>query len=353
MKLAVLEKALAEQIAPRIRDVTPGVVLRAYQSGRLVVDMAVGDTAAYYDLASLTKIIFTVQAMMAAFEKGKWKLDTKVAEILPWFQHKETRVTELLTHSAGFVWWLPLYKELDINKSIPERREQLRKILSDLPVEKKEMSVYSDIDFLLLGFVLEQLYEKPLPEIWTDIKNEFYLGTTFEFHPNNQPIYRPSLYAPTEECPWRRRLLQGEVHDENTWALGGLSTHAGLFGSIDDLGWFALMLRSQLLGIGRSSIKLKTMKLFAHRARPEGQGDWALGYMMPTPGSASCGVHFNLESIGHTGFTGTSLWFDPKQDLAVAILSNRVLYGRENKAFQQLRPQIHNWIVEGLKKSAF
>ena len=120
----------------------------------------------------------------------------------------------------------------------------------------------------------------------------------------------------------------------------------------DDLGWHALNIRSQLLGIARYEVKQKTAQLFAKRAVEEGKGDWALGFMMPTPGQASCGHYFDLSSIGHTGFTGTSTWYDPKMDLAVCILSNRLVYGRENNRFKDLRPKIHNWLVEGLRKSA-
>ncbi|MEK6774135.1 MAG: serine hydrolase [Bdellovibrionota bacterium] len=354
MKYSVLEKSLMEQLAPRIRDVTPGVMIRAYQNGRLICNVGVGDTYAYYDYASLTKVIYTVQAMMLAFEEKKWNLDTTLQSLLPWVKNSEIRLFQLLTHSAGYEWWLPFYQKLDINKTWQQRRESLRQEIASLvPQKTDDASVYSDIDFIILGFVLEAFYQKDLVAIWNDIKGRFYEGTTLEFHPRNQTTHKMSLFAPTEECPWRKRLLIGEVHDENCWAMGGVSTHAGLFGSIDDLGWYVLHLRSQLLGIARYSIKQKTAQLFAQRARPEGLGDWALGYMLPTPGSASCGGYFSLNSIGHTGFTGTSVWYDPKSDLAVAILSNRLVYGRENKSFAKLRPQIHNWIVEGLRKSSF
>src|SRR5262249_6059003 len=100
------------------------------------------------------------------------------------------------------------------------------------------------------------------------------------------------FYAPTERCPWRGRLVQGEVHDENAWALGGLSSHAGLFGSIDDVSWYGLFLRSQLMGISKTFLKSRTVKVFTNRARSLGKGDWALGFMMPTPGSSSCGDYF-------------------------------------------------------------
>ena len=351
MKFSVLEKNLIKQLEERIRDTTPGVMVRAYQGGRIICDVAVGNTYAYYDFASLTKVIFTTQAMMYAFELGKWNFETKVSEFLPWFEHKETKLTELLTHSSGLAWWLPLYKEINIQLPPEKRREQLREMLQGLKIEKQETAVYSDVGFLVLGFVLEKIFDKPLLDVWKDIKEKFYAGTTLEFHPQNQSTTRVGLFAPTEECPVRRKLIQGEVHDLNCWALGGVSTHAGLFGSVDDAGWYSLHLRSQLMGIARYSIRQKTAQLFAKRALPEGKGDWAMGYMMPTPGAASCGSYFSLESIGHTGFTGTSVWYDPKMDMSVIILSNRVLYGSDNKAFGKLRPEIHNWIVENYRRS--
>jgi CubicO group peptidase (beta-lactamase class C family) len=351
MKFSVLEKNLMKQLEDRIRDTTPGVMVRAYQGGRIICDVAVGNTYPYYDLASLTKVLFTTQAMMQAFELGKWSFETKVADILPWFQHKETKLTELLTHSSGLVWWMPLYEQINWMEGESVKREKLRKIIEALPLEKKDTAVYSDVGYILLGFVLEKLYDKPLLEVWTEIKTKFFAGTTLDFHPGNKSSLKAGLFAPTEECPLRRKLVQGEVHDLNCWTLGGVSTHAGLFGSVDDVGWFSLHLRSQLLGIARYSIRQKTAQLFAKRALAEGKGDWAMGYMMPTPGSASCGNYFSLDSIGHTGFTGTSVWYDPKMDMSVIILSNRVLYGVENKSFASLRPEIHNWIVENYRRS--
>ncbi|MGZ3771241.1 MAG: serine hydrolase domain-containing protein [Bdellovibrio sp.] len=351
MKYTVLEKNLIRQLETSIKDTTPGVMVRAYQGGRIICDVAVGHTYAYYDLASLTKIIFTTQAMMLAFEQGKWNFDSKVSQFLEWFPHKDMRITELLTHSSGLPWWLPLYSEIKAAAPLDEKKEKLREIIQGLPLEKQNAAVYSDIGYLVLWYVLEAFFEKPLLNIWEDIKNNFYTGTTLEFHPDNKFSVRPNLFAPTEECPVRKKLIQGEVHDLNCWTLGGVSTHAGLFGSIDDIGWFSLHLRSHLLGIARYFIRQKTAQLFAKRALPEGRGDWAMGYMMPTPGSASCGSYFSSDSIGHTGFTGTSIWYDPKMDMSVLILSNRVLYGSDNKAFGKLRPQIHNWIVENYRRS--
>lgn len=352
IKYSVLEKNLIQNLETALKDVAPGVLVRAYHGGKVICDVGVGQTYPYYDFASLTKIIFTVQAMMYAFELKKWNLDTTVQSILSWYPHPQTKVRDLLTHMAGLEWWMPFYKDLDLNLSEADRRKKLQEMLIKAPCAPTGKAVYSDLGFLTLGFLLESFFDKDLFSVWMDIKEKFYQGTTLDFHPHNKTELKLSLFAPTEECPWRAKLVQGEVHDENAWALGGVSTHAGLFGSIDDLGWYALHLRSQLQGIARYFVKQKTAQLFAKRAIPNEAGDWALGYMMPSLGASSSGKYFSSESIGHTGFTGTSCWYDPQTDLSILILSNRVLYGRNLKGFAQLRPEIHNWVIEGFRRSA-
>lgn len=350
MNLSSFEKKLKKQIEAVLPTASPGVQLQVHQAGKKICDLAIGDTYAYYDFASLTKVVFTVQAMMKAFDEGKWDLKSKVKDFCPWFSHEHVLVRDCLTHSSGLVWWMPLYQQLDLETSRLNRWTESARIIRGLPIEHQDQSVYSDIGFILLGHILESLYSLPLIEIWQRLKEEIYPRTTIEFHENNIPKNPLKLYAPTERCQWRKKTIQGEVHDDNTWALGGVSSHAGLFGSIDDLGWFALFLRTEIKGYLKTVIKTKTAQLFASRALPKGKGDWALGYMMPTRGSSSSGKYFSDFSIGHTGFTGTSIWYDPNQDISVAILSNRVFYGRENKEFASLRPQIHNWVIEGLKR---
>lgn len=352
MKYSVLEKNLIEKLNQNIKDVTPGVMVRAYQNGRVIADVSVGTTYAYYDFASLTKIIFTVQALMLAFDKGKWNLDTKVSSFLDWFPNKDTSIVQLLNHSSGLPWWMPVYKEMSVNWKYAEKRNYLKEKIRYAEFTKSGSSVYSDVGFWVLGFILEKIFDKSLIEIWTEIAELFYVGTTLNFHVDNKPAYNSYLYAPSEECGFRKKLIQGEVHDENCWAFGGVSTHAGLFGSLDDLAWFALNLRSQLLGIARYSIKQKTAQLFAKRSLPEGHGDWALGYMLPSATGSSAGDYMSPSAIGHTGFTGTSMWYDAKADVLIAVLSNRLVYGRENNGFKNLRPKIHNWIIEGLRKSS-
>lgn len=351
MRTTLLESRLKTKIEEKLPGAAPGLQLQVHQNGRKFCDISVGDTYPYYDLASLTKIIFTVPALMLAFEKGLWNLDSKVVDFWPDFPQTDVRLVQLLTHSSGAIWWHPFYQSLDLSKSIPERRRDLKEIIKTLPFESRDQSVYSDVGFMILGACLEVMEEKSLPEIWAAQKEKLYPGlSTLDFHIDNRSHQPARFYAPTERCKWRGRLIQGEAHDENCYALGGISTHAGLFSSIDDVSWYGLFLRSQLLGISKTSFKLKTARTFTTRARPLGKGDWALGFMMPTPGAASCGDYFSPYSVGHTGFTGTSLWYDPHTDLLVVILSNRVLLGREIKEFVKLRPQIHNWVVEELKR---
>ena len=340
--------ALKDRILDALRGVTPGVCLRAYQAGRLVHDIRAGQTWPRYDLASLTKVIFTQQAMMQAFDRGQWHLGTTVAEVLPDFPNKRVAIQALLTHSSGIEWWKPFYLAVDLSLPWQQKRVWLYEALKKSEFRQTGTSVYSDLGFMLLGFILEQLSGKNLLALWADTKAGVYPDTSLAFHIENQTLAALDGFAPTEDCVWRKRVLQGQVHDENTFGLGGISTHAGLFGTIDDLSAFGLNLRAQMQGTANPGVRPQTAQLFTRRAVPVETGDWALGFMLPSPQGASCGSRFSPTSVGHTGFTGTSVWFDPQQDLLVAILSNRVFYGRENKAFLQLRPKIHDWVVESL-----
>ena len=339
---------MALRIGAAIIDVTPGVVLRAYSGGALVCDLQVGDTRRFYDLASLTKIVFTQQALMQAFDQALWRLDTTVGDILSDFTHPRTCITELLTHTSGIEWWMPFHQSVDLRRPWLERRRWLYAQLQAAPCNPTGKAVYSDLGYMLLGFLLEAMYQKNLLQIWRELKLRTYPCSNLDFHADNLPVHPRDQYAATELCPWRHKRLQGEVHDDNTWSFGGVSTHAGLFGSIDDLAGYGLQLRAQLLGVPGALVRCDTAQRFAQRATPLETGDWALGFMLPSPQGASCGRHFSTRSIGHTGFTGTSLWYDPERDLLVVILSNRVYGGRENKAFLALRPQLHDWVVESL-----
>ncbi len=348
MKLTSLELQIKKKIEAEITHVAPGLILQVHKSARKQIDIQVGETYPYYDLASLTKIIFTTQAMMKAFDLGLWNLESRISEKLSWFPHPEIKVIECLNHSSGLIWWRPFYSEMDLALSREEKWQILKEKIATLPLEKKPESVYSDVGFLVLGFYLEELFQKDLLSIWQQVKSDFYSAGTFDFHVQNEPKNQIQYYAPTESCLWRKKIIQGEVHDDNTWALGGVAPHAGLFGSIHDLGWYALLLRSQFLGLSRTLIKSKTAQMFATRSRPQGRGDWGLGFAIKSEKNSLLGERLSQVTFGHWGFTGTSVWYDPKNDISVCILSNRTLYGREKKDFSLLRPKIHNWVMESL-----
>ena len=217
-------------------------------------------------------------------------------------------------------------------------------------------SIYSDLGFILLAFILEDaaLRARGRPEGTFDPESafahqfdrlrSFFTPDPLTFNPPRS--WRPSC-APTEVDRWRGRLLTGEVHDENCWALGGAAGHAGLFGTAAAVGSFA---RAVLRTIGGEEVvaKPETMRLFLKR-EPTAGSSRALGWdtMLPT---SSCGTLMSSTAIGHTGFTGTSLWIDWERDLYVVLLTNRVHPTRENNAIRELRPRIHDAVVAAVNR---
>jgi len=343
--------SLTKKLDQEIRGVTPGLKVQAFSKGAKVYEAEVGETYRYYDWASLTKVVFSVSALMKAFESRMFDPFEKVNTYVSDFPFETVCANHLLTHSAGFQWWQAFYEHIDLSLPPSERFKQVLEMIYQEPEPTpNEKSVYSDLDFLVLGRLLESIYQTSLIDIWQRLNSELELESV-HFNLNNVPSFDPKLYAPTESCAWRGRVLQGEVHDENTWALGGVSAHAGLFGTIDDLAKWGLLIRSAYFNDSASGFEHETVALFTRRSISVDKGDWALGFMMPTPGKASCGDRFSAESFGHTGFTGTSIWLDPKKDLLICILSNRVFPTRDNKKFVELRPRIHNWISDTIESS--
>jgi len=229
-----------------------------------------------------------------------------------------------------------------------------RQVLRDLSQQttteiQSPKTVYSDLDLFLIGIAMESIAGRSLYELWEMVNNRMELART-DFNRGNQPRYRRTLYAPTEDdTTFRHKLIQGEVHDQNTWALGGVAPHAGLFGTMDDLSSYGLLLRGAMQGKkSKRFASTDAVRLFTKRAIPRRQGDWALDFMMPSKSGASCGDLFSQSSVGHLGFTGTSLWYDPEKDLLVTILSNRIHPSVENIEIRKLRPKIHTWIAEEL-----
>lgn len=324
----------------------PGFKLQAFLEGDKIADVSVGKTYTYYDLASLTKIIFTTTYFMDAVDSKKLSLSQKVSTLLPWYQHKGVKVSELLNHSAGNQWWQPFYKKIDSKLGPDQAFQQIEKFCQAAPLSQSKRAVYSDLDFYLLGSIMQKVEQRPLIDIWASIKEKYYSSTRLHFNYQNQLNYKKSLYAPTEKCSWRKKILTGEVHDENGWALGGIAPHAGVFGRIQDLSSFGLLLRQSYFDEKALFVSSKTLRKFTKRSLPQARGDWGFGFMIPSEKGSSAGELFHKNSFGHTGFTGTSLWFDPGRDLLVCLVSNRVHPSRKRRGFVSLRPRLHDLIVE-------
>lgn len=291
-----------------------------------------------YDLASLTKVIATTSIAMRLARAGALDLDTRAARWIPEWTHgpyAAVTVRDLLEHAAGLPAWQPLYQT-------NAGREEFRRAIAAVPPEyaPRSKSIYSDLGFILLGLILEAVAGRTLDDSFDQFRAEAGLSASLTYGVAPQTA---ASVAPTEFDPWRGRLLAGEVHDENAFALGGVAAHAGLFGTAGDVGAFARV----VLNTFRETTPLGTpplMRTFATKSSVPGSSR-ALGWdtMLPT---SSCGERMSPESIGHTGFTGTSLWIDPPRDRYFVLLTNRVHPTRENNQIRDVRRAFHAQIVK-------
>jgi len=310
------------------------VKLRGY--GKLDYRPGFGDVtdSTLYDLASLTKVIGTTTATMILYDEGRIDLDAPIARYLPEFLNypdkKGITVRNLLLHTAGFRPFAPLYR------TAHNRQEYLKGIL-ELPLENPPgtKSVYSDFSMITLGLAIERLTGKTLDEFLQErVFRPMGMRDT-HWKPDSAWIAR---IAPTEiDTVYRHIHVHGVVHDENAYAIGGISGHAGLFSSARDLAKFAQMLLNGGYYGGRRYVSPQTLKMFTSRYAPDDSR--ALGWDTPSPRS-SAGDYFSASSFGHTGFTGTSIWVDPEKDVFVVLLTNRVNPTRDNQKVTPLRRKL-------------
>ncbi len=353
---SVLEKAIAQRAFP-------GAAFGVLSRGKVVALDSVGSftyeprspgvtPSTIYDLASLTKVLATTAAAMLLYDRGELDLDWPVGDLLPGFVigmepgSGKNRVTlrMLLAHSSG----LPAYHALWKISSDPYEivRACLRMPLEAPPDTRAE---YSDIGFILLGLAIEVLCgEKLAPFCSREIFAPLGLVST-RYAP---PKHWKQLIAPTEDDTlFRHRILQGEVQDENCFALQKATGHAGLFSHAMDVLKFAACILRQ--GTTADSIPLfhsDTVSLFATRQNTPVGTTRALGWDTPSTPSSS-GQFFGPRSIGHLGYSGTSLWIDPDADLAVVLLTNRTWPDRSSDQIRYVRPAFHDEIVLSLRSS--
>ena len=295
-----------------------------------------------YDLASLTKVVCTTTLVMQAFERGIIDLDDRLGRFFPEFRagnKRQVALKHLLAHSSGLPAHIPLYKHAGGKEDI------LRRIL-ETPLEYPpgSRSLYSDLGFILLGAVVERACGESLDKLAREqIFQPLGIRRTC-FHPPSD--WRPRI-APTEMDPWRKRLLRGEVHDENASAMGGVAAHAGLFGTAADLAVFCQALLNGGVYNHRRIVKRTTLESFTQRQADPRDSSRALGWDTPSPNS-SAGNKLSRQSYGHTGFTGTSLWIDPRRRLFIVFLTNRVHPSRNNAAIQSARREVADTVAEAV-----
>ncbi len=356
----VLETAIGERAFPgcAFGVLAGGEVLLQDGLGRFTYDEQASAVQAEtkYDVASLTKVAATTAAAMLLNQRGLLDLETPVGELLPgfvigrppgtWARHVTVR--HLLAHNSG----LPGYVEFFRNATTPVElfRSCLELSFEAHPGERAE---YSDPGFILLGKALEVVMRESLPD-W--VRREIYHPLELAATGFNPGRYLFASIPPTEEdLTFRRRVIQGEVQDENAWVLHGVAGHAGLFSNVPDLLRFA----NEILGALRAPpgaeearprlFTAAVVERFAERQGPAGSSR-ALGWDTPSEDSSS-GRHFSSRSIGHLGFSGCSLWIDLEADLAVVLLTNRTWPDRKNQAIRAVRPAFHDAVRRALSGS--
>ena len=342
---AFLQQAIAERAFPGASvAVTLGQeLLWSDAVGRFTYDSSSPAVAldTVFDLASVSKVAATTAMAMVLHERGKLSLDQPIADIVPEFAEQDVRkravtFAHLLTHTSGLPGYLKLFETCH---SPAELLASLFRV--ELLSPPGSHAEYSDLGFILLGRALEKLTGEPLDDFCSrEIFNPLAMTHTF---------FRPSLAMRLHMPPTELRLysrdypIQGEVHDENAYAMGGVAGHAGLFGSAPDLARFALC----LLRGGAPLLRRETIERFTRKA-PGAIGSHALGWDTPTPPSQS-GKYFSPGSFGHLGFTGTSLWCDPVRQVSITLLTNRTWPDRSSNAIKQVRPAVHDAIIEALE----
>lgn len=299
-----------------------------------------------YDLASLTKPIAATSVAMRLVETGRIDLTSSVASLAPeWLggDRAGVSVQDLLEHAAGLPAWAPLWKG-------HAGRDAVVAAACGVPLEyaPRSRSLYSDLGFIVLGSVLERAGRARLDEqfdglggTWRPAGED---GLPLRFAP---PAGLRARTAPTRFSEARERLLVAEVDDDNAWAMGGVAGHAGLFGTAAAVGAFARTLMQALSGDPAAERRLAgrdVIRRFLQQSDVPGSSR-ALGWDLMRPAS-SCGTRMTASAFGHTGFTGTSLWIDPVQDVYAVLLTNRVHpVAGSNEPMQAVRRAFHDALL--------
>jgi serine-type D-Ala-D-Ala carboxypeptidase len=338
-------------------QVFPGGVLLVSQDRNVVFFEAYGDANLFsgrkmtrqtiFDLASLTKPLATTLAVMELIRQSRLTLKENLGSILPLFKNTDKEkilVEHLLYHNSGFPDYRPYYKS--VKKLEPgQRKDALRELLAKEPLIHPigQQVVYSDLGFMVLCWVIEEVARIRLDRFVTEnIYRPLGLNALFFLPVDKMPP--DAEFAATEKCPWRGILLEGVVHDDNAYSVGGIEGHAGLFGTAGDV----LDLLSELMVVYRGSVSTGVFDIDLTRRflSLNEQNGRTLGFDTPSSKGSSCGRYFSKRTVGHLGFTGTSFWMDLDRAIIVILLTNRIHPFRDNKRIKAFRPKLHDAVME-------
>jgi len=308
-----------------------------------------------FDLASLTKPLATTLAILALVEDGSLALGERLPQLLARKVPDEKAVItlgQLLGHSSGLIGHRPFFREIAKVEKGARSEAMLEALLAEpLVAEPGKKAVYSDLGFLLLGWIVERRSGMRLDAfVHERIYQPLGLEYSLFFRPLEEPPPPEKKFAATEACPWRDRVMYGEVSDENTYVLGGVAGQAGLFGDLESVVHLVSHLLDCWQGRARHpAFSNEALRFFLTRDASIPGSTRTLGFDTPSANDSSAGKFFHPTSIGHLGFTGTSFWIDPTRDLAIVLLSNRVHPDRANEKIKKFRPFFHNGVMESLR----
>jgi len=295
-----------------------------------------------FDLASISKVVGTTSMAMILYQRGLLDLEAPVVAIVPEFtgedpNRRDVTMHMLLAHASG----LPAYEKLYLKA---KTREKLLGAAFSAPLtaDPGTRTAYSDMGFIILGVALERIADENLDQF---CQRELFgpLGMTHTAY--QAPAgWRTSIPPTADDRSFRKRIIQGEVQDENASVLGGVAGHAGLFATAQDIATFAHV----ILQGGLRVFRPETLALFTRKEVSPPGTSRALGWDTPSSPSQS-GKYFSAPSFGHLGYTGTSLWIDPVRQISITLLTNRTWPDCSNNAIKELRPRFHDAVIEAVE----
>ncbi len=355
--MELVDKLMKQAIS---ENIFPGGVLLVFREDSIIFFKAYGYANIFskrrmtkdtiFDLASLTKPLATTLAVMKLMQQQKLDLEQDIGSVLPQLHGTgkgKIKISHLLYHNSGLPDYRPYFSKLR-NLPLYSRINVLRNLLVKEPLlhPTGQKVLYSDIGFMILRWVVESISGRRLDQyVYEEIYNPLKIENLFFVDLN---LERPDgKFAATEFCPWRNILLEGAVHDDNAYVMGGIEGHAGLFGTASDANILLSELLSVFYGSSQNHLFQKDLvNKFFQRREDSGR---ALGFDTPSLLDSSCGSYFSKKSIGHLGFTGTSFWMDLESSVIVILLTNRIHPSRSNEKIKSFRPKLHDAVFKNIQ----